>query len=370
VPPLAPDDGLPGGLPVSHFISNDSGSNPTGAVLSLTIGDTWTEGYRSAYVTTELWSGYAQVWVQPLYLPVTSWNDNGTPNVAVDAAGAQHPIFSVGPGSTFYSPYWQTVFFDLPAGASAADFTSARQVIDSGALLHPAGSALMPLAPAAPIGQPVDAGPIAPFRTVSMIPTGTGWLDGQPINFFNFGGSTFQWNSDRVVGELPLFTFLARDTNGGLRTLDVLPTVGGVGPLFSGIDLAPPMPSQQPLHYGALWRAYTVTIPATAGVFAPPQLPDIAETLHLKDGIDAPPVSAEIAGAQLVSVQQWAGRVAMNPSCFDTLDHLDPTNGPGGCVWLDSQKAIEEEIDPAWIRATDILLTCPFVSYQDTAVPW
>jgi hypothetical protein len=359
---LAPAAGIPGGIRVSHFLTADD----SGAV-SLTLGEAWTEGQRSAYVTTELWTGFASVWVQPLYQPVVAWRDDGFPEVALGDDGLQHPIFSVAPGSLFYGPYWQVIYFELPPGKTASDFRSSRQVIESGAALHPAGAALCVLAPPGPIAQPTDTTAAAGSRGIGKITTLTGWVDERPVNVFSFPNGSFRWDAGRVVEELPLFTFTARDDQGDLETIDGVPTVGGSGPIGSGRppDLA--TPSGQP-HYGALWRAYTVTIPATARVFAPPQAPALVGALT-NQRLPFAPLGPEIMNAAAADVQLWAGRIAMNPACFDTLAHLDPASGAGSCVWLDSQAAIEREIDGFWIRKTDALLTCPFVSYADRAVP-
>jgi hypothetical protein len=350
-PRLAADDGLPGGVQVSHLVTTDS------AGLALTLGDSWTESYRSAYVTTELWSGFSQVWVQPVYVAASAFNADGA---AVRAAGAKE-IFSVGPGSAFYSPYWQIVFFELPDGAAAETFTSARQVIESGAVLHPAGATVLSLIPPGGIGQPTDATATAPFRKIGKIPVATGWLDGQPVDFLKLGTGTFSWNADRVVQELPLFVLTARDDNGDIKPLDGIPTIGGSGPIGSGIGPDISQPSGQP-RYGALWRVYTVLVPAAARVFAPREFPNPAV-------LQATTYMDEVFNAPVADVEAYAGRVALNPGCFDTLDHIQTPSAMGACVWLDAQRIIEREIDPFWIRRTDVLLTCPFVSYNDAAVP-
>jgi hypothetical protein len=41
---------------------------------------------------------------------------------------------------------------------------------------------------------------------------------------------------------------------------------------------------------------------------------------------------------------------------------------PDPCVWLDSQAAIEQLMPHEAIKRTDVLVTCPFVSYHDAAV--
>ena len=37
-------------------------------------------------------------------------------------------IFSVGPGSVFYSPFWQMIYFNVPDGTPQEAFTSVRDV--------------------------------------------------------------------------------------------------------------------------------------------------------------------------------------------------------------------------------------------------
>ena len=52
----------------------------------LTIFPAFSEGKPAAYLTTEVWENFDEVWVQPLY---------------VDRTGKNRPIFGVGPG------HWQ-----------------------------------------------------------------------------------------------------------------------------------------------------------------------------------------------------------------------------------------------------------------------
>jgi hypothetical protein len=61
----------------------------------------------------------------------------------------------------------------------------------------------------------------------------------------------------------------------------------------------------------------------------------------------------------------------MSTGCFASLALID-TRASGTpqepCQWLDSQPAIERAVAPTAIHKTDILVTCPFVSYHDVAV--
>jgi len=41
---------------------------------------------------------------------------------------------------------------------------------------------------------------------------------------------------------------------------------------------------------------------------------------------------------------------------------------PNKCIWLNSQAAIEDNIDPSAIHRTDVTVTCPFVFFNNTRV--
>jgi hypothetical protein len=359
---LVPGGGIPGGIPVSHFLRTINGG------YSLTLSDAWSEGAPAAYLTTELWSGYAQVWVQPQYVPVSGWNADGTPMLATDPDDGQvHPIFGVGPGTAFYAPYWQQIFFDLPPGTSVEDFHSSRQVIEAGVTLHPAGAVVCPLSPPQPPASPDHTSSLLPSQPpVKTLPTGKGWVDGQDIDYLRLGTGTFRWDADRVVQELPLFTFTTRDPSGNLHTIDGAPPVGGTGPIGSGAPADVAAATGAP-KFGALWRAYTVTVPATARVFAPPR-DELSNLTGALAGANDATYSAAAMTGPLDAIAPWVGRVALNPGCFADVG-ADPANPAGSCVWLDSQRAIEREIDGAWIRRTDLLLNCPFASFNGGAVP-
>jgi hypothetical protein len=350
-PPLvAGGAGLPSGLPVSHFVTE------TSAGPELTLGTTFAGGYRNSYFTTELWAGFDEVWVQPAYVPITGVDDSGQPQKLLGADGAWHPIFSVGPASAFYSPYWQIIYFQVPAGTAPDKYTSATQVLDSGLPLTPAEAEVMTLAP---------DGTVLPdtTRAIAKPPRQQGWLDGAPIAFFALGTRTFQWGPDRVVGEVPQFQFTMRNADGQLVLLDV-PSVSGPGPV--GHAGAPPVMGN-PL-YGGLWRVYTVELPPTARVFAPSLYTDLEARLAAQKipvvGQYPDPVNTTMSADTEVVV----GRVALNPDCFADPNNAASTIEGSQCVWLDSETQVETLLDPATIKRTGLLITCPFVSYRDMPV--
>ena len=71
-----------------------------------------------------MWADFREVWVQPLYVPITGWED-GRPVDARAARGAW--VFSVGPDSGFYSPFWQIVYFKVPEGTPTDRLRSERR---------------------------------------------------------------------------------------------------------------------------------------------------------------------------------------------------------------------------------------------------
>lgn len=365
--PLFPDSGVPGGLPLADYIVKK------GDAYELTLRETWTHGYRSGYITTELWSGFDEVWIQPMYVPVTGFTAAG-PTIVKDAANKWHPIFSVGPDSAFYSPYWQVVYFQVPVGTSSDAYKSGRDVLDAKLPLFPARGKAIALVPGPvvlPAAVPSSADVPASDRKIGTPKQGKGYLDGEEVSTVEYDAETFTWNDERVVDEIPLFVLLWRRTDGTLERLNV-PTVAGTGPLYENrpVDVS----DETHPRYGAYWRIYTVELPATARVFAPMQydafvsLPAMLPRATYGDDLDAE--------TDLRLLDPWLGRVALNAlaadgypdGCFGKYDWLTGDDPEYACKWLDSQPAIEQAVSPLAIKKTDLVVTCPFVSYHDKAV--
>ncbi len=131
-------------------------------------------------------------------------------------------------------------------------------------------------------------------------------------------------------------------------------TVAGTGPRGSGGRPLVTVGNQA--LYSAYWRLYTVELPSTAGVFADGALRD---DLAAKGLPPAPDVDAAVVAAN-PGVVGW---VALDPGCFSNGGSVDPQDG--NCTYFDSQRAIETEIPAEAIHATDVTVTCPFVSEQE-----
>jgi hypothetical protein len=333
---VATDAGLPGGVPIGKLADRYG---------VLTVSPAWAESYPVAYVTTEVWAFYEEVWLQPMYVPVTGFS-MGEPLIVKGASGAWQPIFGVGAGSGFYSPFWQMIYFQVPDGTSADAVTSVRGIVDGGYPLFTGPGLAAPLTPAGvTIADPMAGG----------YKPGTGTVDGAAAPFISFPDMPFTWNADDVIREVPLYHFLFRNPDGTLVHLPI-PTVVGTGPPYAGTP-APMVNGKPTATYSAFWRLYTVVIPPDAVVYVPP-----GDDLYmpLKD-----------LGARVVTADYYTNldpnalyRVALDPGCFMT----DPDPYSTTCRYLDSQANIEAGVNASDIQPTAITVTCPIVSYQNMPV--
>jgi hypothetical protein len=349
---IAANAGLPGGVPLGTLLEGDG--------TTLFVQASFAEGYATAYVTTEVWSHFDRVWAQPMYVPIRGWT-GGEPTRVVDAYGAWHPIFSVGPGSLFYSPFWQIIYVLVPDSIQDGDLTSVRQVWDGGYPLQPSAGWVAALSPG---DVRLDMTP--PMPSGGALP-GQGWLHGAPISFIKFPAAPFWFDEDLVVEEIPIFHFVFVKEDGSL-VAPAIPSVLGTGPLYS--NRPPPLDANDfpTAKYSAYWRVYTVRVPQTARVFA---LPDSQFAMDLAD--DGLAVDASY-GPDVVNPEPFniplrdslLGRVALNPGCFGTIMDADP-QGPQ-CGYLDSQADIEAALPPDAIVRTDVTVTCPLVSVVGVAV--
>ena len=347
---LAVDDGFPGGVPLGGIV--DPPVPPAGPMLVPHTGTA--DGYLVNYVTTEVWSDYAQVWMQPVYVPITGVV-NGVPHKVVDEMGAWHPIFSVGPASGFYSPYWQITYVTVPAGTTSSTFTSAKQILDSGYPLLPTEGQTMPLVPDQTSGG-------------GLAKAGSGWLDGAAISFLDFGSATFTWDAaTNVIAEKPIYYFTVTGTDGAPHVLPHMPSVLGTVPPGA----TPPAATSVGgiARYSAYWRMYTVALPPPpARIFAPPGSAAEADLLALNLSAGA---YTDALVADPADYTPFIGRVAANPGdpstgtpgCFDDPGAIDVA-----CVWLDSQAALEANVDPSTIQATGISVTCPVTTVKTIQV--
>lgn len=364
----------PAGLDCTYFVSDsteqiDPATNLPAAILHLKLS--FSEGAPAAYMTTDFWQNYDRIWIQPMYFLVTAWNDKkpaANRLLTTDRTAFTGPIFSVGPESAFYSPYWQVFYVEVPASTPADQYTSERQLFDDGLVMHPGPyrySSISPSSVDLPLADEITniTGAVngLPFGTYLDDPTDvtmqaapsvldsvvasavklSGWLDGAPVSYFDFGIDGFSADADGVVQDIPLFAFRKPDMNGVLQ-LQPVPFVGGVGPLFSGAS-AQVGPDNRP-HFGGLWRLYFVTLPPDAGPFTAQIEAALGLSGHLVD----------------INVN----RVALNAT-----QCLASATAYQSCVWLDSQAKIEQDISAEAIVRSPYEPACPFMAWDGAPVP-
>jgi len=354
----------PANLPCDYFVAKGIGDE--GDVLQFKAA--FSEGQPMGYITTDFWANYPQIWLEPMYILVTAWNDKAPgANRLRDAKGdPSPPIFSIGTQSAFWSPFWQTFYVEVPAGTPSTRYTSTRQLFDDHLVMHPGPNRFASIAPDGltlpSAGDIADAianrspnDPTAFLRVgkvedvAASSKTAFGWLDGVLVPFFDFGTDNFDANADQEIQDVPLFLFEKYDPNGVLKPLGVA-NVGGVAPLFSHVP-GRISASNRP-QFGALWRLHIVTLPAKAAEFTP-----VNET------------AATTAVGTVVTVADlntMIGRVALDATCFDDL----PAKGLSACIWLDSQRAIEDNLGEKAIQRTDLQPACPFVMFEGQPVPF
>jgi hypothetical protein len=287
----------------------------------------FSEGKPSAWVIAEVWTNWAPIWVQPIYVPVTSWDSaNPASKLLPGALG----VFSVGEASTFYSPYWAVVWAVVPEGTPPEVLVDSKAILDRASELHEGPGSLGSVAPEGlQAAQAQGAGsPVHPFtRVEAQRPTvGQVWSDGKKVSVLGFGTDRFTWDQGGIVDETPIFVLATLDETGERQALG-LPEIGGVGPLYSGAKAK--APNGKPA-FGSLWRVHTALVPPTAGAFVPSSMPALRAAVLAKGGVTVPDVSPQIEAR--ADVRDFLLRVALHPACF-----ADPAAFPEGCQFLDSR---------------------------------
>ena len=355
-------DILPTGVSGALYTRGPEGS----ATFSLKVSPIFVEGEVGAYVAAESWFGFDNVWLQPMYV-LAATNDSGK----LAPIPGQPPIFSVGPASGFYSPFWGTYFATVPAGVAPEKYRSSAAIFADALPLTPWPGRLWVLAPSGVDvtdyqRTPVDVPPalaLDPAIGTAAIPRTSGIVDGEAssTSAFDFGTGRFTWQDDSTIDAAAMFVFKARDASGHGVPLG-LPPVGGTGPVGSH---TPARESHGRPIFGSLWRLIDVQLPAGAGAIVPDPVPGAAD------------LRARLTSLGLVALAEI-------PAAWSGLDHaIDYVERPvlaasacfaatspstSACQWIDSQAAVETYLS-TWIDETDTLLAGPLVTYQGKAVP-
>lgn len=349
----------PATLDCKYFVNKGVGDEgPT-----LQYKPAFSESQPMGYITTDFWANYPQIWLEPMYILVTAWNASppAANRLRDEMSNPSPPIFSIGLQSAFWSPFWQTYYVEVPAGTPSTKYTSTKQLFDDHLVMHAGPNRFASIAPdglSLPSSGDITAAILAWAPNVAAYlgqnsvddivnssKTEFGWLDGVLVPFFDFGTDNFEADANQEIQDVPLFLFVRPDANGGLKPAGIQ-NVGGVAPLFSHVP-GRVSTSNRP-QFGALWRLHFVTLPPTAGAFAMGNYTVAIGT-----------------GGSPTDLAPMVGRVALDTTCFQNL-----AMGPSVCTWLDSQRAIEDNLGEKAIQRTDLQPACPFVMWRGKAVPF
>jgi hypothetical protein len=340
-------EGFPAGFPHDTFVKS--------AQPLIPISSAFTEGGFSPYITTNLWANVPEVWIQPMYILVTGWDDQTHDWKKLAGAGW---IYTVGPKSRFHSPFWRVYWAKVPKETSPTHYTSAEQLLRDGVELIPGPGRLVTLVPDGTVlGEPPAAPFSVPMLALPKIRAGQDYLGGEKVTAIDFGADRFEWNEDQEVIEQPFFVLLTCDKGGNCQPSGA-PNVGGTGPLFARRPAL--LPDGRP-RFGSFWRLHFVALPEGdgPGLFVPRNLPPelSREAIRASVALPTPDPGFDPDVDRLAEVNKHFMQVALNSQCFATQATFET------CQWLDSQKAIEELL-PQAIQRTGITVTCPFVAYD------
>jgi hypothetical protein len=248
---------LPGGFPGTKFITPGGGVDD-----QLNAGHGFVDGQPAAWVTTELWLNFDEVWAQPLY--------RATRGGVIVADGQEDApwVFGIGPGSLFYSPFWNVYGFELPDGVDVSTVLDTRAVVELGNRsggFKALGRRITSLAPGNVVGS-------TQYPEADYYDDIAAWDGLAHRRFIDFGAGGFDTDTSDVVRETPFFIFANPGDAGTFQPLG-FPGVGGTRALFSGApalsDPAAPAtgadgttPAAPPVtarpSFGGLWRVYWV----------------------------------------------------------------------------------------------------------------
>lgn len=190
---------------------------------ALTPSRGFIDGQTAVWATTELWVDFDEVWAQPLYRATKG-------GVLLAPSPAEPPwVFSVGPRSLFYSPFWNVYGFEVPDGVDVNTILDTRAVIDlanSQGGFTSLGRRISSLAPHGAAGA-------AAFPAATYVDDLATWYGSANHRFVDFGDGGFAEDASAAVTQTPMFVFAARGPDGVFQPLGQ-PWVGGTRPLFSG----------------------------------------------------------------------------------------------------------------------------------------
>jgi hypothetical protein len=329
----------------------------------LNVLPAFSEGRPAAFSVAEVWERVPEVWIQPWYVLVTSYDPTNPGSKRLKDSLA---LVDIEEESLFYSPFWELIYVVVPEDTPPDRYTSAAALFAAKLPMHRGGGLLAPLTPDDVVTAMAEGstGPVRPLtgESVGSGRPGEAWLHGRRVPFLNFGSSNFTWSTEPsragIVDEAALYLF-ARVGSDGRPTPIGLPAVMGTGP--RGAGRAARVSATGVPQFGALTRPYLALLPPTAGPFVPSTMGILREVLRAEASIALVDVHPDIEAR--ADAKDYVLRVAMNPDCFK-----DPAKFPAACRWLDSQAAVEANLSPASIQAQEVLFTSPVLFYDGKKV--
>jgi hypothetical protein len=347
------------GFPASYFLS---------APDRVRVSPAYTQGQQTAYMTTDVWVNYSTVWLQPLYVFVSAWDQLPPARNLVDIPS----VMGVGDKSAFWSPFFRVYYVVVPTDTPADRYRTVHDILADDLPVFQGGARLLTLTPPAGMEPEDPAGILLPklqgMNKVGQAVPRTVWVDGESATrtAFDFGPDRFQWNERYEIEEQPLFFFFAKDSDGVWLPVPALPRVGGTGPLFAR---RPPLaPGNRPA-YGSLWRLWQVRVPPAARLFVPPARRNDWNALSPAWRVSLPVAEPMVPLAPDADPDLHAFKVLADQACLrDTTKTVLTKEDLAACPWLDSQEQLERHL-PAALFPSEILVACPFVAYAGNPVP-
>ncbi len=329
----------------------------------LNVLPAFSEGRPAAFAVAEVWERVPEVWVQPWYVLVTAYEPAAPFSKRLQGA---LPLVDIEEESLFYSPFWELIYVVVPEDTPPDRYTSAAALFAAGLPMHRGGGLLAPLAPedVLPSVAEGQAGPVRPLtgEAVGNAGVGTAWLHGRRVPYLSFGAGTFTWSTEPsragIIDEAALYLFARAGEDGHPKPLG-LPAVLGTGP--RGAGRAARVSASGVPQFGTLTRPHLALLPGSAGPFVPSHLGGFREALRQGGGVTLKDVHPEIEARS--DAKEYVLRVALNPDCF-----TEPASFPAGCLWLDSQAAVEANLTPSSLTAQEVLFTSPVLFYDGRKV--
>ena len=345
--PVLAGDTFRNGLPAATFLEANADGTTRPRVLPA-----FAEASAAAYVVGEMWTNYKEVWLQPWYSLVTAWDSKApSANRLKDKDGKPAPaIYDVDVDSTFYSPFWRVLWVVVPPDTQVDTYTTSRQLLNAGLPIYEGPPWIYSMRPEGmTLGETKPTHPLLGSEVGTMAMGPQAWIEGTQKPSLNLGGNNFTYTATDVVNEVALFWFVRRGA--APETGSEWPAVVGTGPL--GTRNPAEVVGNKP-RFGGLCRLHLAAVPPTAAPFDPAVSTQAAEALT-KANLDP---------------ATYRGRVALNATKIAMTDTacFDDPMFPQSCIWLDSQAAVENRVGVANIMPTEVLMTCPFVSYAGKAV--